>query len=256
MNWLDNYTIMIPLAGCIGLCFGSFITLLSYRLPLEMPVMTDRSQCPHCKTKLGVLALIPLISFLVAGAKCRYCSAKLSWRYPLIELVSGVMFVGVLLLYGPTAEALIIAGLCVCILTLIVTDFEHYIIPDELQIAMAALAIVYAIHMERQLDDLFIAAIVGGGLGMALLYGFRHVRKKEGLGWGDVKFFAVAGLWLGLKPMVPFFFYAGLLGVITAGGWRLVHKGERFPFGPALAVSMLICILFPQVPGWFWNIGR
>ena len=96
--------------------------------------------------------------------------------------------------------------------------------------------------------------VAGLTLGLALHYGYRHLRKMEGLGFGDVKFLAVAGLWLGLQSIVPFLFFSGLLGVGTGMLWRLLGRGAVFPFGPALAVAMFLCVAYPELALHFWDM--
>ena len=98
--------------------------------------------------------------------------------------------------------------------------------------------------------------LAGMGLGLALHYGYARLRKKEVLGYGDVKFLAVAGAWLTLMPFVPFLLLSGLLGIALGVCWRAFGKGEYFPFGPALALSLFLCVVFPFIVGAFWNIGH
>jgi len=98
--------------------------------------------------------------------------------------------------------------------------------------------------------------LLGAGIGLTLHYGYRFLRKKEGLGFGDVKFLAVAGLWLGVKPIVPFLFFSGLFGVVLGLVWRALGRGPIFPFGPALALAMFLCVAVPQFSNIFWNIGE
>jgi prepilin signal peptidase PulO-like enzyme (type II secretory pathway) len=96
---------------------------------------------------------------------------------------------------------------------------------------------------------------MGMALGLLLHHGYRFLRKREGLGYGDVKFFSVAGLWLTPFPMVIFLFLAGVFGVVFGLLWRVLGKGEYFPFGPALAVSLAVCVLWPAAGSWFLQIG-
>jgi prepilin signal peptidase PulO-like enzyme (type II secretory pathway) len=94
------------------------------------------------------------------------------------------------------------------------------------------------------------------GVLLALHYGYKWLRKKDGLGFGDVKFLAVAGLWLGVMPMVPFLFYAGVLGIITGLVWRALGLGPVFPFGPSLAVALFICVAYPEAGNLFLHVAE
>lgn len=237
--------LLYAIVGFLGLCFGSLISLLSYRLPRDLPVGMERSRCPHCNTALKSRDLIPLLSFLFARAKCRYCAVPLSWRYPAIELLTGAAFIFTLWLHGPTIHAALLMGLAVCVITLIVTDLEHYIISDEVQIAIGTLAVADIFVTAKDWQSHLIAALLAGGLALGLRVGFRALRKKEGLGLGDVKLFAVAGLWLGLDALPVFILMSGLIGIVSALIWRLLGRGEYFPFGPALAMALWIGSAIP-----------
>ena len=239
-----------------GLCFGSFVTLASFRLPRDESVVRPGSRCPSCGTQLKPLDLVPVFSWVAHRGRCAHCKTKVHWRYPAIELVQAALFLGIYFLVGPNGLWVVLALLSVCILTLIVTDLEHMIIPDEIQIVMGILSLAYAWLGGIAWTDLGIGAATGLLIGLSLHYGFKWIRKKDGLGFGDVKFLAVAGAWMGVQPMVPFLFFAGLLGIATALVWRMFNKNPQFPFGPALAISMFMCVLFPQITAAFWSIGQ
>lgn len=255
MNYLEilqNHWMAWPIVGFVGLCFGSLISLLSYRLPLDLPVMATRSRCPHCQTALKPRDLIPILSFIMAQGVCRYCKTKLSARYLLSELVTAATFLGLYAMWGLSLEWVCLCLLAVGVITLTITDLEHYLIPDELQLLMLGAGVWWIFLRSASFDNHLMAAASGILTGAALVYGFRWLRHKEGLGWGDVKLMGVAGLWLGLEPMVPFFFYAGVLGIVLAMLWRALGRGEYFPFGPALALSMLMGVVFPSAFSQFW----
>jgi len=246
LEWLLLPEILYPATVLFGLCCGSFISALSYRLPRDISFVTPPSRCPHCDTVLRARDLIPVLSYLLSRGRCRYCHTLVSPRYPALELLTALSFTGVLWLHGPSWHTLILMGLLVCVIALIMTDLEHYLMPDELQVAMAALGLVYLYVMQAPWAAHLLMAGVAGGLAWGLRAGFRWLRHKEGLGLGDVKFFAVAGLWLGGYGFVLFMLLSGMLGILFALAWRLCGRGSYFPFGPALAVSLLLCVLFPD----------
>ena len=252
--YLENPATAWPLMAFIGACFGSFISLLSYRLPRDLPVAAVHSRCPACQRTLGIQDLIPILSWAWQRGRCRACKTEISWRYPAIELLTAVGFLWVFHLTGVQWQLLTLLGLLVCLLTLIVADLEHYIIPDEIQIAMLALGMAHLFITHAPLPDHITGMLIGGGTGLALRYGFLYLRNKDGLGMGDVKFLAVSGLWLGPPPLLPYLFYAGILGVITAIIWRMLGRGERYPFGPSLAISLWLCVLFPALSDAFWQL--
>ena len=240
---------------CVGLAFGSFVTLVSYRLPLGEDVVIKPSRCPKCETVLKIPDLWPVLSWVFSKGKCRHCHQKISIRYPLTEIATMAVFLLLYLHFGLKPAGVVLALTWVAMMIMIVVDFEHYIIPDVIQIVLMILAVCYHAIVGTDPEEATTGLIVGALIGLGLHHGYRILRRREGLGMGDVKFLAVAGLWLGIKPMVPFLFYSGLLGVITGLVWRRVGKGAIFPFGPALALSLFLCITIPDLVNIFWNIG-
>lgn len=240
-----------PVLAFLGACFGSFISLLSYRIPHDLPWIATRSQCPRCKTALGWRDLMPVLSYLLAGRRCRHCAAPMSPRYVLIELTTAAAFTGLYALKGPGWEFVILAGLAVCVIALIVTDLEHYMIPDAVQAAMAALGMAYVFQQGEALDARLLHAALAFGIGLALHYGYYWLKGRHGLGFGDVKLLGVAGLWLDLHALPVFLFLSGVIGILSALLWRLAGRGASFPFGPALAAALLLMVLHPASAGLF-----
>jgi leader peptidase (prepilin peptidase)/N-methyltransferase len=246
METSTSYTLIL-LVGFLGACFGSLATLLSWRIPRYEPIGMTRSQCPSCKTTLTIRDLFPILSWIAHRGRCSHCHVRVHWRYPATELICALTFLIVYAHSGIQIETLCLWMLATTILTLIVIDFEHYIIPDSLQLVLAALALWYHFGIHDTHPATMLASLaLGLGTGWMLQSGYRMLRHKEGLGTGDVKFLAVAGLWLDIPLMVSLFFYAGLVGIATAIVWRILGKGAKFPFGPALAISMFALILYPE----------
>jgi leader peptidase (prepilin peptidase)/N-methyltransferase len=189
-----------------GLTFGSFITLASYRLPLGEDIVVKPSRCPACEHTLGFKDLWPVLSWLCSRGKCRYCKVRVSARYPLTELATAGVFLLIYAQYGVTLQGVLLALLAVGLMVMIVADLEHYIIPDEVHYALLPLGLGYQYVTGHEWGDMAGGFVLGAGIGLALHYGYKWLRKKDGLGFGDVKFLAVAGLWLGVMPMVPFLF--------------------------------------------------
>lgn len=243
----------IALVLLIGLCFGSFLTLVSHRLPRGGSLVMDRSACPTCKTTLRIPDLFPLASWLINKARCRHCHTPISWRYPAIELVTALALLCVYLTHGLSPQSLIIMALTLALMVMIIVDFEHYIIPDEIQWLVLGLGIVFHWFYGMHPADMFAGGAVGGFLGWSLQAGYRVLRKRDGLGTGDVKFLLVCGVWLGAINLIPFLFFSGVLGVLTAGLWQRLHRGALFPFGPSLAMSLWMIIMWPEIANYFFT---
>jgi len=240
----------------IGLVCGSFVTLASYRMPLGEDIIIKPSRCPKCEKRLQFLDLWPVLSWLINRGKCRRCGAPVSARYPLTELATAGGFVLVYLAYGITWPGAILALLWVVLMIMIVVDFEHYIIPDEVHYILLPLALLWHYLRATPVENIVTGFAIGAGLGLSLHYGYRILRKKEGLGFGDVKFFGVAGTWLGLYAFVPFLFLSGVLGVVTGLVYRALGKGPIFPFGPSLAVAMFFCVAFEKYANFLYFIEQ
>lgn len=242
-----NMLIELIIVLCAGLVFGSFITCASYRLPLEIDVIQKPSYCPKCQTKLGFWDLFPIFSWLFSSGKCRHCAAKISARYPLIELITGALFVFIYLRYGLTAQGFILAAMTVMLMIMIVADLEHFIIPDCVHVLLLPLAFAY-----HYINGTFSPDILWGfglmtGLALLLHYGYSALRGRAMLGFGDVKFFAIVGVWLDLSAIPAFLFISGILGVVLGLVWRAMGRGQVFPFGPALAIALFLCVVYPNI---------
>ena len=245
------------LVAFTGLCFGSLITLLSWRIPRSMPIGAVRSRCPSCETALGARDLIPCFSWIFSRGTCRHCNTKIHWRYPLTELITSTLFLFLFYHYGISWEFLNFALLGVLLITMSVIDFEHYIIPDSLQWAMGLLAIAYHLALiGTSPATLMVNALLGVSIGLGIKYGFIWLRKKDGLGMGDVKFLLVAGLWITPIGLVLMLFISGVFGIITGLAWKMMGRGERFPFGPALGFAMYLLLLLPEIEWHFWHIDQ
>ncbi len=236
----------LPIFLLLGLTFGSFATMASYRIPRGEGLVIKPSKCPKCGHRLGVWDLFPILSWVFTCGQCRHCKVKISLRYPLTEIAMGSLFCLIYYKFGFGLESLALLGLMVCLVILIITDLEHRIIPDSIQIAILLVGILYRFAKNSEIIEYFSTPIFGLALALALRYGFWLWKKKEGLGMGDVKFFTVAGMFLSIKSFMPFLFLSGTLGIIFAYFWKKLGGEEEFPFGPALAASMILCIVFPE----------
>lgn len=241
-------TIAILLGAFIlGTIAGSFVSVASHRLPKGQDIIFEPSHCPHCYAPLQPQNLVPLFSWIFQKGRCSFCHEKIHFRYPLIESLLGLTFVIVVVLYGVTFTSLLLILLATMLAVLIVTDLEEYIIPDSIQVVTLILGISYQIYEKHDLKETAASMVFGLVLGLILHYGYLYLRKKNALGFGDVKFLCVAGSWLAFSDFVPFLFFAGLIGTTTGIIWRMRKYGEVFPFGPALAVSLFINVLFPHL---------
>jgi prepilin signal peptidase PulO-like enzyme (type II secretory pathway) len=240
----------IFLVAIFALIFGSFASLLSHRLASKEPIVFTRSKCLNCGTVLKILNLIPLFSWIFQRGKCGKCHAKISLRYPLIELSFLISFVTIyfalnqeinwkMLLYFLIAGTLIV--MCV-------VDLEQYFIPDSTQyflVTLATLLLIVKGGTETVITNIP-AAFLYAGFGLALWVFFYFTAKLEAIGIDDIKFFFIIGFLLGTKNFLAFMMLSGILGLIFGALWQKFKKDETFPFAPAICLSAFICLLFDQ----------
>ena len=241
-----NDVIQWVLVVITGLCFGSFITAASWRLPRGEDLVKAHSKCPKCSYKLRPKNLFPVLSWVLSGAKCSGCRAKISVRYPLTEIVTAAIFAFLFSKFGMSWNFVILAGAAVAILILIIADFETYIIPDSTTIALAILAVVFHVHNGHNFTPFIYGAGICLGLALTLKYGYLYLAKKDGMGMGDVKLFPVLGLWIGFKLLPLLFLFSGVLGILTSIIWKILFKKEEFPFGPSLVIATYFLVLYPD----------
>lgn len=225
--------------------FGSFTSMASYRLPRGKSLIKGRSHCPVCQHVLGVKDLVPLMSWLWGCGKCRYCHTAISPVYLLHECVLGAVFAVTFFVYGYAPLTLVLWGVSVCIIILIAVDLEHSYLPDPVQFSLALLGIAYGFFAYPSMLEPILGSVLYALLGLGLRALGYAIKKTEALGWGDVKFFGISGLFLGFDPAkaAVFFLCSGFVGLITAFIWKKSGKGRFFPFGPALATALMTVLL-------------
>ena len=237
----------------LGLVLGSFSTALIHRVPKRIPWGAERSACPKCKTSLSALDLIPVLSWCLSSGKCRHCKSEIHFSYPLTELLSGILCVLIYLVYGLNVSSLFLVAAVPFLIALCLIDLRHMILPNQLIVIMlmlgcARLSYMVTIDGQSSLSDnmwlYLFGACVYAFTSWFLGFVLTRILKRNSLGFGDVKFFMVAGLWLGVLGLPYFMILSGTMAIVFSLGWRMVLKQEVFPFGPSLIVSLYLLLLF------------
>lgn len=235
-----------------GLCVGSFANVVIYRWPLEKSVVTPRSSCPNCGTALSWYENIPVLSYLVLRGKCRSCHVGISIRYPLVELLTGVLLALVFVVNGRSWTTIEYIILVAALIPASVIDLDHFLLPDVITLPGLAIGLGgAALNPERSFWESLLGALLGGGFLWSIGAIYRNVRKQEGMGGGDIKLLAWLGAVLGWQAIPFVIIVASLSGSVL--GLALAPAQQRglktvIPFGPYLAAAALLCVLGGQ--GW------
>jgi|HubBroStandDraft_1064217.scaffolds.fasta_scaffold26222_3 leader peptidase (prepilin peptidase)/N-methyltransferase len=235
-----------------GLCFGSFLNVCIYRLPLGLSVVTPRSACPQCKQPIAFYDNLPVLSWLILRGRCRHCQAKISPRYLLIELLTGALFLACYWYFGLTLATLKYCVFGFLLLGLIFTDAETKLLPDKLTLPGLGLGLIFSLIVPvNDLASQFLPGMVnlpfssevavrllslvdsllGAALGASFIYGagvmYLRWRGVDGMGFGDVKLMAMVGAFLGIKLTIFTIFTASLAGSFCGLGTVLVVWMKR-----------------------------
>lgn len=233
----------------LGLCVGSFLNVVIYRLPLmimqepdsNLTLWLPRSHCPNCKKAVLAYDNIPIISWLLLRGRCRSCSQPISYRYPMLELLTllaTMIIAGLFTENNLLLAALFFTWILIC---LTVIDFDHQLLPDILTLSLLWGGLLFHINSETlPLSDSVIGAIAGYLVLWTIYWLFRLATGKEGLGYGDFKLLAALGAWLGWEALPHVILGASIFGIVFV---IMVHSKcvsmfkKEFPFGPFLSLS-------------------
>ena len=270
LSWAAQPGPLIALTGLLGLLVGSFLNVVILRLPRRLEhdwrmqarellgeaqadeakppdLVVTGSHCPACKHALSALDNIPLASWLALGGRCRYCKAKISWQYPLVELLTALASAAIAWKFGfgwPLAAGLIFTWMLIATSGI---DARTQLLPDQLTLPLLWVGLLLSLVPVFVLPD---AAIIGAAIGYLSLWSvywlFKLATGKEGMGYGDFKLLAALGAWMGMTSLLPIVLLSSLIGAIV-GGTVLALRGQDrstpIPFGPFIAAA-----------GWLWFV--
>lgn len=270
--FLESAALQAALAGLLGLLVGSFVNVVSLRLPRLMehewrsqcaelegrqaPAETppglvwDRSRCPQCGHGITALENIPLLSYLALRGRCSTCGARISAQYPVVEAMAGILAAWVMLYYGWGAAA--VGGIVFAWILLAgsVIDIREQLLPDSLTLPLLWAGLVFNLNGTFAPLPEAVVGAVAGYLALWLVYHtFRLLTGKEGMGYGDFKLLAAIGAWLGWQALPVVILFASLVGVATGIGMIVFLGRDRqlpIPFGPYLAAAGFLGMLYGE----------
>lgn len=237
----------------LGCTIGSFLNVVIYRLPREKSIVSPPSACPACQKPIRFYDNIPILSYILLRGKCRSCGAKISMRYLLIELLTGLLFLFLFRKFGFTFELLVFMIFISLLIAISVIDLDFQIIPDVLSLGGIIVGFLLAILRPffRYLDpkfgilDSLYGILLGGGILFAIAWLYEFFTKREGMGGGDIKLLGMIGAFCGIKGVI-FSLVSGSVAGTLVGIPLMLAKGKdskyAIPFGPFLSLGALIYV--------------
>lgn len=263
--------LIVFLLFTFGLCIGSFLNVVIYRSLHDESPMKGRSKCPHCHKQIAWYDNIPLLSYVFLGGKCRHCHQSISLTYPVVEFITGLLFVwwylGGFLFFQLTQQPFsliqpffwLLVG--ILLLVILVADATSYIIPDFAVMGLLALAVIYRVGLTAagimQVND-FLLSLVGTAIITAGFFFLWFATRGKGMGFGDVKYCLPMGLLLGWPKVFVGVFLAFVLGSLIGVLLMMVGKKHRksiIPFGPFLVIGTVVALVYgEQIIAWYLRL--
>jgi leader peptidase (prepilin peptidase)/N-methyltransferase len=270
------------LAFAYGAVIGSFLNVCILRLPAGESVVTPRSRCPRCGSGIKPYDNIPILSWLILRGKCRRCSEPISPMYPIIEFITGVLFLIAASLHGLSWQTVKLAIFSAILIVLVVTDWRERILPDLVNFPGIAIGLGFSLlvpigdgmsgllagmaglmplsTMLLSFLDSLLGALIGGGSLFLVGEIYYLLRKQEGMGFGDVKMMAMVGTFLGFQLTLFTIFAASVLGALIGGSFMLLSRKQanyELPFGTFLGAAAWIASLWGrQTLLWYFGLFR
>lgn len=267
------YVVLQLLIVLIGAAVGSFLNVVIFRIPRGESLVRPRSRCLSCGAGLGVVDLVPVLSYLALRGRCRHCGRPYSPRYMLVELATGLAALGAWQLFGPSLDALLAFVIVCCLVVVFFVDLDHYIIPDETVAIIAGAGVLLDfLHVLRRggltgvvfderissglayhvvLPGSLVGMAVGAGLFVAIAFVAERIFKRPGMGWGDVKLAGAMGAVLGPGyQFLSYFMLSVIIGALVGLAVMLLGLRSRrdyVPFGPMMAVAGVVMVYWGEI---------
>jgi leader peptidase (prepilin peptidase)/N-methyltransferase len=251
--------LVVGLILMFGLCIGSFLNVCIYRLPSSMSIVNpSRSICPKCNSTISFYDNIPVFSYLWLKGRCRHCQAPISLRYPLVELMTGIIAVDIFFMYGPTLEGAIYFIFISSLLVITFIDIDHKIIPDVISLPGIPIGLAASFALPAMTFKTALLGMLAGGVSLWIVaWSYSLITRKEGMGGGDIKLLAMIGAFIGWKGVIFTIFAASVAGTFVGITIMLVKgKNLKFaiPFGPFLSIGAMSYLFFGEkILSWYFQ---
>jgi leader peptidase (prepilin peptidase) / N-methyltransferase len=270
---LSHGWLILTLAAWTGLCVGSFLNVVIHRLPLMLErqwrsqaqeileqsppeegeaepfnLVVPRSRCPHCQAQIRAWHNIPLFSWLMLRGRCADCGARISMRYPSVELLTGICTLLVIAHFSYSWLALWAVLFTWTLIALTFIDYDTKLLPDNLTLPLLWLGLLVNLSGALvPLTDAVIGAVCGYLLLWSLYWAFKLLTGKEGMGYGDFKLLGALGAWFGWQALPAIILVSAIAGLLIGGGSQLLRRSrDPIPFGPFLAIAGWIALLWHE----------
>ncbi len=244
-----------------GLILGSFLNVCIHRIPLGRSIVHPPSSCPECGVRIRFYDNIPLVSYLFLRGRCRSCGAWISWRYPLVEALTGAISYLLFIRFGLGLQYIVLIAFSASLVVISIIDLYHQIIPDVISLP----GILAGIGASFLIEDLswtasLLGAVAGGGSLFLVGRAYAATMKREGIGDGDIKLLAMIGAWMGWSALPLVVLISSLVGALVGGAF-LVMSGQdartRIPFGPFLSLGSLFYLFWGrQLIQWYLSLVK
>ncbi len=238
-----------------GSIWGSFSNVCIHRIPENISVVTGRSHCPTCKAQIKWHDNIPLFSYFLLKAKCRDCSTKINIKYFLVELISAINFVVIFYFFGISLTTLLFFILSICFVIIFFIDLKHFIIPNELTYLLMVIGLLKSFdpNLNITLFPNLVNSLIGGLFGYIIIwliiFIYKKLRNKEGMGLGDAKLLSAIGFWFGWASIPFIIFFSSVIALLSVVPDIIKNKknlSSQIPFGPYIIIGCLMFLIFNE----------
>lgn len=235
----------------LGAAVGSFLNVCIYRIPAGASIILPPSHCPVCKHAIRFYDNIPILSYIILRGRCRFCAAKISVRYPIVELLTALTSLIFFLKYGLSWAYLCNFLFTAALIVVTFIDLDHRIIPDVITlpgIPLFAAAAIFLLKLPYR--ESLLGIVIGGGVFYLVGLGYELIKKREGMGGGDIKLFAMIGGFLGWKSLIFVLLVSSFLGAVIGISVIIYKKGDMkyaIPFGPFLSIAAVSYLFWGDV---------
>jgi len=242
-----------------GMCIGSFLNVCIYRLPESKSIADPpRSICPSCKSHIRFYDNMPVLSYIWLKGRCRNCNAPISFRYPLVELMNGIVAVALLFKFGLSVESLVYFVFISSLLVITFIDLDHQIIPDIITLPGIPMGLIASFALPTiTLKASALGLLIGGGSLWFVAWAYNLIAHRDGMGGGDIKLLAMMGTIIGWKGVIFTIFASSVIGSCVGITMMLIkNKNMKFaiPFGPFLSIGAIAYVFFgSQCIAWYFS---